>query len=130
MAAKYTICVDFDGTIVKHDYPDIKEEVAGSIDTLKELVMRGHHIILYTMRAGDTLEAAVNWLNERGVILYGINNNPTQKSWSKSPKVYGHIYIDDAALGCPLMGGVTGTNIRPWVDWTGVRELLKQRGAL
>lgn len=48
------IAVDFDGTCVKHRYPMVGEDVDGAVSVLKELVRKGHKIILYTMRSGDT----------------------------------------------------------------------------
>lgn len=51
-----TIAVDFDGTCVKHKYPLVGEDVDGAVSVLKELVRKGHKIILYTMRNGDTLD--------------------------------------------------------------------------
>lgn len=46
------IAVDFDGTCVKHRYPMVGEDVDGAVSVLKELVRKGHKIILYTMRSG------------------------------------------------------------------------------
>jgi hypothetical protein len=51
-----------------------------------------------------------------------VGENPTQKEWTSSPKCYAHIYIDDAALGCPLVKGENGE--RDYVDWTAVEKLL------
>ena len=48
--------------------------------------------------------------------------NPTQHTWTKSPKAYGHLYIDDAALGIPLVRGLNGE--KPYVDWDKVEEML------
>ncbi len=118
--SKY-ICVDFDGTIVTHDFPEIGKDVPYAIETLKALQDNGQKIILFTMRADEYLDEAVDYLKKRGIELYGINTNPTQKSWTNSPKAYGHIYIDDAAVGCPLQWG---NHPRPFVDWVKVIELL------
>jgi len=115
------ICVDFDATIVKHEYPKIGEEVPGAIDTLLRLQKAGHRLILLTMRGGKELEEAVIYLEERGIKLFGINENETQKFWTSSPKVYGHIYIDDAGLGCPLSWD---GHSRPFVDWDKVSKRL------
>ena len=52
MNQTYTIAVDFDGTCVEHDYPEVGLDVEGAVETLKELQSRGHRIILYTMRSG------------------------------------------------------------------------------
>ena len=137
MKKKFIIAVDFDGTCVRHEFPNIGAEVPYCVDVLKELVKAGHNLILFTMRSdiekpssdipdihtkgGLYLSEAVNWFSERGIVLYGINSNPTQKKWTHSPKVYANIYIDDLALGCPLFYVSVGN---PYVDWVAVRKLL------
>lgn len=98
-----TIAVDFDGTCVKHRYPMVGEDVDGAVSVLKELVRKGHKIILYTMRSGDTLDDAISWFIDNDIELWGINRNPEQYGWSSSPKVFANLYIDDAALGIPLV---------------------------
>jgi len=115
------IAVDFDGTCVTHAYPEIGSDI-GAVPVLKALVAAGHKLILYTMRSGDTLAAAVKWCEENGIELWGVNNNPEQHTWSASPKVYAALYIDDAALGCPLILPANGK--RPYVDWGEVSQLL------
>lgn len=92
------IAVDFDGTCVKHRYPMVGEDVDGAVSVLKELVRKGHKIILYTMRSGDTLDDAISWFIDNDIELWGINRNPEQYGWSSSPKVFANLYIDDAAL--------------------------------
>lgn len=113
------ICVDFDGTLVEHRYPRIGAEVPGAFNSLKHFQSLGAKLILYTMRSNkfglNTLDDAVQFCRERGVEFWGVNQNPEQASWTDSPKVYAHIYIDDAAEGCPLVEGAPGT--RPFVDW-------------
>ncbi len=64
---------------------------------------------------GTLLTDAVNYLQSEGVELFGVNKNPTQESWTSSPKAYGEIYIDDAAFGCPLIKPKGFA--RPCVDW-------------
>jgi hypothetical protein len=46
------IAVDFDGTIVDHQYPDIGKENLFAFQTLKELEKRGARLILWTFRTG------------------------------------------------------------------------------
>ena len=111
------IALDFDGTVCKHEYPNIGKDLPNCISILKQLLAKKHQLILNTMRSGKELQEAVNWLNSQGIKLYGINKNPTQTSWTTSPKVYAEIYIDDAALGCPL--DKNGS-----VDWYAVEEIL------
>jgi hypothetical protein len=118
------ICVDFDGTCVTHDYPEIGRSI-GAEFVLRRLTVCGHKLILFTMRSGDHLQEAVDWFKLREIPLYGINVNPTQQRWTTSPKAYGQLYIDDAALGVPL---VTPSKGRQYVDWGRIERLLAERG--
>ena len=118
------IAVDFDGTCVTHEYPNVGRDI-GAVPVLKKLVEAGHKIILNTMRSGDELADAIQWFIDNDIPLFGVNENPTQKSWTASPKVYAHIYIDDAALGCPITENIFFTK-RPFVDWVEVEKQLIQ----
>ena len=138
------ICIDFDGTCVTHEFPKVGKDV-GAIPVLNKLANAGHNLILFTMRsdieevtsddygihkqAGEYLTDAVNWFIDNHIPLHGINVNPTQHTWTKSPKAYGQLYIDDAALGCPLIYNPEISD-RPFVDWTKVEEMLKAIGVL
>lgn len=122
------LCVDFDGTVVDHRYPEIGAAAPGAITWLKKLQRHGAKIILFTMRSdtqagGDLLRQAVHYLEDNGVKLYGINRNPDQDSWTTSPKAYGDVYVDDAAFGCPLTHPKGFA--RPCVDWKVVGPSLE-----
>lgn len=121
------IAIDFDGTVVTHEYPYTGEEV-GATEVLKELVRNQNKLILYTMRSGKLLDKAKNWFAERGIPLYAVNANPEQNSWTESPKVYAHLYIDDCNLGCPLK--IVDSCPRPVADWVKIREQLVRDGYL
>lgn len=118
------VAVDFDGTIVKHEYPEIGAPIPGALETLRELQAAGVKLVLWTMRSGDELAAAVAHCEANGVTFFGVNGNPEQGAWTTSPKAYAQIYIDDAALGCPLKREIGDE--RPWVDWEKVRRHLKK----
>lgn len=120
MKEKGFIAIDFDGTLVVHQYPDIGDELENAIKVCLRL-QETHKLILLTMRDGKELEDAVNWCKERGLEFWAVNDNPTQKEWTQSRKVYANIYIDDAAFGCPLME-IEGA--RPAVNWNEVERLL------
>ena len=122
------IAVDFDGTCVTHDYPNVGKEI-GAVPVLKELTNRGHLLILNTMRSCDELTDAVQWFIDNDIPLYGVNENPTQKNWTQSPKVYAHLYIDDAAMGCFLCYNPELSN-RPYVDWKETTKYLHARGLI
>lgn len=116
------IAVDFDGTIVDHRYPDIGAEIPGACEWLNRLRSSGCLLILWTIRSGSTLEQAVDWCKQRGVEFFGVNKNPEQ-TWSESPKAYAHVYVDDAAIGCPLRE-LPRMGARPGVDWHKVGPML------
>ena len=90
-----TIAIDFDGTVVTHAYPEIGED-AGAAPVLKELTDNGCRLILYSMRHGKLLDRAVEWFRVRGIPLYAVNENPSQKRWTSSPKIHADLYIDDS----------------------------------
>lgn len=138
------ICIDFDGTCVSHEFPEIGKDI-GAIPVLKELVEKGHLLILFTMRSDrkkkkkvngeeiiveeNVLTEAIQWFEKNEIPLYGVQKNPTQRFWTSSPKAYGHLYIDDANLGCPLITDDPESD-RPYVNWQEVREILKNNGIL
>ena len=129
------IGIDFDGTMVEHKYPEIGKPLEDAVETCHDLMEAGHKIILYTMRSGERLQQAVEYMQENEIELYAINENPTQHHWTSSPKIFCNIYIDDAALGCPTLQSIKDTDEngvagRPYVDWEIVRELLNDRGVL
>lgn len=121
------IAVDFDGTVVAHDYPRIGHDI-GAFPVLRRLVEHGHRLILFTMRSGDQLEAAVQLFADHGVPLYGVGKHPTQDRWTSSPKCYAQIYLDDAALGAPLTYGTAVG--RPFYDWPKTEKILEAMGVL
>jgi hypothetical protein len=136
------ICIDFDGTCVTHAFPEVGKDI-GAVPVLKKLIQNGHNLILFTMRSdvinpetsdetivpkgGNYLTDALNWFKENDIPLYGIQTNPTQHTWTHSPKAYGQLYIDDAALGCPLKLNKYLSD-RPFVDWQMVEVFLKING--
>ncbi len=138
------IGIDFDGTCVTHDYPQVGKDI-GAVPILKKLVEQGHQLILFTMRSDKPettnshfqvltegelyLSDAVNWFKQNDIPLYGIQTNPTQLSWTTSPKAYCHLYIDDAGLGCPLTFNQYISS-RPFVNWTEVEKMLKDMSVI
>jgi hypothetical protein len=92
--------------------------------------MRGHKPVIRKTLDGngnpieikqDTLQEAVDYLTQNGVVLYGVNENKTQKYWTSSQKIYANIYVDDAAYGCPLIQPENG---RPYVNWLKLRKMF------
>jgi len=123
------IAVDFDGTCVDHRFPDVGPDVPLCAQTLKDLTLAGHQLILWTMRSDNRkdgtnpLTEAINWFRERQIPLYGIQRNPSQDEWTSSPKCYANVYIDDAAFGAPLVSFPEFH--RPAINWLVVREFFQ-----
>lgn len=98
-----TIAVDFDGTIVRHRYPEIGPEIPFAIQTLKMLIRDHHHLILWTVREGELLREAVEWCRQRGVEFYAVNSDyPDQEldedaHYTRKLKV--DMWIDDRNVG-------------------------------
>jgi hypothetical protein len=95
------IAVDFDGTIVDHEYPKIGKEKLFAFLTLKELDKMGAKLILWTFRNGKELEEAVEFCRVNGVEFYAVNRNYPEEIFDEniSRKIDADIYIDDKNLG-------------------------------
>lgn len=101
--------VDFDGTIVKHEYPKIGKELPGAIDTLRDLQEDGHQIVIWTCRCGEDLASVVNWFEYRGFSPDAYNANPEGLPGFGIPKIYADVYLDDR-------------NFPPFNNWQEVRD--------
>lgn len=112
------IAVDFDGTIVKHRYPEIGEEIPFAIETLKKLSEDRHRIILWTVREGELLEEAVQFCRERGLEFYAVNKDYPEENVEEnrnfSRKLKADLFIDDRNLG-----GLP--------DWGTIYEMVSKR---
>lgn len=107
------IAVDFDGTIVEHEFPGIGKEKLFAFQTLKELEKLGARLILWTFRAGKELDEAVEYCRENGIEFYAVNKNYPEEIFDEtvSRKIDADIYIDDKNIG-----GFPG--------WSGVWQIL------
>jgi hypothetical protein len=107
------IAVDFDGTIVEHEYPEIGKEKLFAFQTLKELEKMGALLILWTFRTGKELDEAVEYCRKNGIEFYSVNKNYPEEIFDEtvSRKINADIYIDDKNIG-----GFPG--------WSGVWQIL------
>jgi hydroxymethylpyrimidine pyrophosphatase-like HAD family hydrolase len=94
--------VDFDGTIVDHEYPGIGKEKLFAFQTLKELEKRGALLILWTFRTGKELAEALEYCKRNGIEFYAVNRNYPEEIFDEvtvSRKINADIYIDDRNIG-------------------------------
>lgn len=95
------IAVDFDGTIVEHEYPAIGKIRPFAFQTLKMLQAKGHLLVLWTYRSGRYLDEAVEFCRENGIEFYAVNANYPDEVFdeAKSRKIDCELYIDDRNVG-------------------------------
>jgi hydroxymethylpyrimidine pyrophosphatase-like HAD family hydrolase len=112
-----TIAVDFDGTIVEHNYPAIGKEMMFAFATIKELQKKGHKLILFTYRTGSLLDEAVEYCRNHGVEFYAINKNYPEEIINEDVprKLNVDIFIDDR-------------NIGGFLGWSAIWQLLHPEG--
>ena len=95
------IAVDFDGTLVEHQYPEIGKEKLFAFETLREMQKKGFKLILWTVRSGEMLEEAVEFCRNKGVEFYAVNKNYPEEVIDDGfvRKIEADIYIDDRNIG-------------------------------
>lgn len=94
-----TIAVDFDGTLCDNEWPAIGEPHEEVIEWVKTQKTYGWKLILWTNRSGKSLDEAVDWCKERGIIFDAINSNLPEVIMAfggrDSRKITADIYLDD-----------------------------------
>jgi hypothetical protein len=97
------IAIDFDGTIVKHRYPNIGDEIPFATETLRMLIKQHHKLILWSVREGQLLQEAIDWCHRRGVDFFAVNEDYPGASADGNPhhsrKIKADLFIDDCNLG-------------------------------
>lgn len=103
----FKVAIDFDGCMVHHPFGNTVEDyqssdmipVPDAIDWCLAFNSIGIKLILWTSRGTQSfLHQAIEYMESNGIKLFGVNDNEHQKSWSDSPKVHAHVYVDDNGL--------------------------------
>ena len=110
------LVIDFDGTIVDDEYPNI-----GIIKPNAKLVINrkfdnGHKIVIGSCRTGVMADRAFNFLLMSGIKFHTFNENlpeVIELYGTDTRKMSGDVYIDDKNLG------------RPIIDWLEIERELK-----
>jgi len=127
------IYLDFDGTVVEHQYPSIGKHNDGCIEVIKKLKAAGHEIILNTYRADcndGTLAKAIVYLES----IFGndIIASVEQKKIDPHPWDWKYfmdndlIFIDDISDKVPLIPSLTAAYDK--VDWKTLDIEFKAKG--
>ncbi len=126
------IYLDFDGTVVEEEYPEIGKYNEGSLEIVKKLQDAGHEIILNTRRAdfkNNTLEEAIEYLNASDIInkitnIQKYKIEPGNWNWDIHRKE-NIIYIDDITPEIPIL---SASKYYGKVDWEKLDEEFKENG--
>ena len=122
------IAVDFDGTIVEHEYPAIGREIPFATETLRMLINDRHQLILWSVREGELLQEAIDWCHERGVDFYAINRDFPEEDVEKnihfSRKLKVDLFIDDRNVGGLPDWGTIYRMISENKTW---RDIIRER---
>jgi haloacid dehalogenase-like hydrolase len=128
------IYLDFDGTVVEHDYPQIGKLNPNSLEVIKKLQEAGHTIILNTMRAefdDDSMQEAFDFINQNESVTGIRISRQTERKiyppeWNLD-KIKDEIYIDDIAANIPLIKASVGEFM---VDWLEIERQLAEKSIL
>lgn len=101
-ALPYIIAVDFDGTLVNDEFPEIGKMRKQVWRRLQLARNKGAKIILWTSRDHNNLQAAVDFCRANGLEFDAVNENikEVQQLFNNDTrKVYADEYWDDKAIG-------------------------------
>ena len=98
---KLVISVDFDGSMVKNEWPLIGDLRFGAVSVLRWLKRRGHSLILNTCREGRLLKPIIDihW-GDYGIQFDHVNENTPERIrqyGGDCRKISADWYIDDRA---------------------------------
>jgi phosphoserine phosphatase len=91
------LAIDFDGTLVDHEYPKIGALKPGAKEAIIAFKKAGHKIAIWTCRAGEQEQAVRKFLSENG-IPYDSVNAAAPGADLGTRKIYADIYIDDKGM--------------------------------
>ena len=95
------LSIDFDGTIVKDEYPGIGKALPGAIQAINELYDDGYCIIINSCRAREREDEMIDWLNRNGVKYCHCNENCCERIVNYRTdcrKISADCIIDDKSL--------------------------------
>jgi len=111
---KKVLAIDFDGTIVDFDFPNIGDLRPYAKEVINALY-DDHIIIIWTTRDGKDQIAVEEFLEENEIKYHYINKNADEVlAWLQGDprKIYADIYIDDrnimAMIDWPKIGNIFG----------------------
>lgn len=104
--------VDFDGLLVKNEFPEIGEIRQPMFNAVKLLQKNGWKIILWSCRTGDMLKDAVEFCVQHGLVPDAVNENLKEVQeyfGGDTRKVFANMYLDDRSANYRSDLGVFAT---------------------
>lgn len=102
-----SLLIDFDGTVVKHEFPRIGAPMHDAFRVMKRLKEAGYRLILWTCREDEDerhryLTEAVDFCRKNGIEFDAVNEGHEADEFrppGKRRKPHVHAVIDDRNLG-------------------------------
>jgi hypothetical protein len=128
------IYLDFDGTVVEHNFPAIGAENPNAFNVISKLQKAGHELILNTYRVEIDIihvEEALEFINSSNLLIEPIKMYLPKKL---DPKPFdlsaaidcNQLYIDDISQGIPMRRNeVLAYGLM--IDWVTLEHLLKEQ---
>lgn len=99
------IAVDFDGTLVKDQFPNLGQPFIEGINTVNAMIEVGYEIVIWTAR--QELVPVMEHLKNHGLNIDKVKINAhadymLNRYESQGIKIGASIYIDDRGYGAPI----------------------------
>jgi len=115
------IAIDFDGTIVENQYPEVGKLKKDAKRAIKLLELLGFDLCLWTCRCGDRLEEALSFLKKNDLIFKRVHkwsdfiidrHKEEIQKFIVPKKIFADIYIDDKNV---LVDDIDWKKIINWI---------------
>jgi hypothetical protein len=98
---KLVVAVDFDDTV--YDFHKLGALHERAINTVKQCAALGFYVVLWTASAPERFNFMKKYMNDNGIHVDAINENPIKLPFGNNGKIYYNILLDDrAGLGQAL----------------------------
>lgn len=117
------MAVDFDGTLVEDNFPEIGKEIEHICEFVRRMQILGVKTILWTSRTGDALKAAIEWCEDNNLQFTTINENIPEvielTGGIDTRKVYADVYLDDRNRCIDNYMSGAKSNVKRIMEWLG-----------
>ena len=108
---RYTLAVDYDGTLFEGSYPKLGDPRKDVIKQVKAFKKVGAEIVLWTCREGKSLQEALSRCSEQKIKFDAVNeSSEDQKEYQQKVliesgdvfgirKIFANMYVDDRSPG-------------------------------